>query len=68
MDYKPPFTLTNVMFDYATSITEKVGQINNYNNLNKMPILRKNNRIKSVHSTLAIEANSLSLSCVKHSD
>lgn len=65
MDYKPPFTLTNVMFDYATKITEKVGQINNYNNLNKMPILRKNNRIKSVHSTLAIEANSLSLKEVK---
>ena len=63
--YKPPFTLTSVMFDYAVNITEKIGQINNYNNLRKMPILRKNNRIQSVHSTLAIEANSLSLKQVK---
>lgn len=63
--YKPPFTLTSVMFDYAANITEKIGQINNYNNLRKMPILRKNNRIQSVHSTLAIEANSLSLKQVK---
>ena len=53
------------MFDYAANITEKIGQINNYNNLRKMPILRKNNRIQSVHSTLAIEANSLSLKQVK---
>lgn len=63
--YKPPFKLTSVMFDYAANITEKIGQINNYNNLRKMPILRKNNRIQSVHSTLAIEANSLSLKQVK---
>ena len=63
--YKPPFTLTSVMFDYAANIAEKIGQINNYNNLRKMPILRKNNRIQSVHSTLAIEANSLSLKQVK---
>ena len=63
--YKPPFTLTSVMFDYAANITEKIGQINNYNNLRKMPILRNNNRIQSVHSTLAIEANSLSLKQVK---
>ena len=63
--YKPPFTLTSVMFDYAANITENIVQINNYNNLRKMPILRKNNRIQSVHSTLAIEANSLSLKQVK---
>ena len=30
-----------------------------------MPILRKNNRIKSIHSSLSIEANSLSLEQVK---
>lgn len=30
-----------------------------------MPILRKNNKIKSIHSSLAIEANSLSLNQVK---
>lgn len=64
-DYKPPFSITNKMLDYISSIMEKLGKLDNYTNLNKMPILRKNNKIKSIHSSLAIEANSLSLNQVK---
>lgn len=30
-----------------------------------MPILRRNNRIKSIHSSLAIEANSLTFNQVR---
>ena len=63
--YKPPFTLTNQMLSLCISITEKIGRINNYQSLKRMPILRKNNKIKSIHSSLAIEANSLSLTQVK---
>ena len=63
--YKPPFTITNKMLSLCISITEKVSQINNYQLLKRMPILRKNNKIKSIHSSLAIEANSLSLNQVK---
>ena len=63
--YKPPFTITNKMLSLCISITEKVGQINNYQSLKRMPILRRNNKIKSIHSSLAIEANSLSLNQVK---
>ena len=63
--YKPPFTITNKMLSLCISITEKVGQINNYQSLKRMPILRKNNKIRSIHSSLAIEANSLSLNQVK---
>ena len=63
--YKPPFSITNRMLSLCISITEKVGQINNYQSLKRMPILRKNNKIKSIHSSLAIEANSLSLNQVK---
>ena len=44
---------------------EKIGKIDNYTNLEKMPNLRRNNKIKSIHSSLAIEANSLSLDQVK---
>ena len=65
MKYYPPYSITNTMLDYIGSIMEKIGQIKNYNNLNKMPVLRKNMRINSIHSTLAIEANSLSLKEVK---
>ena len=63
--YKPPFAITNQMVSLCISITEKIGNINNYQSLKRMPILRKNNKIKSIHSSLAIEANSLSLTQVK---
>ena len=64
-DYVPPFTITNTMLDRISSIMKKIGKLDNYKDLNKMPILRRNNRIKSIHSSLAIEANSLSLEQVK---
>ena len=64
-DYVPPFTITNVMLDRISSIMKKIGKLDNYRDLNKMPILRRNNRIKSIHSSLAIEANSLSFDEVK---
>ena len=63
--YEPPFTITNIMLDRISSIMKKIGKLDNYKDLNKMPVLRRNNRIKSIHSSLAIEANSLSLSQVK---
>lgn len=53
------------MIEYVSLIMEKIGKLSNYTNLDKMPILRRNNRIKSIHSSLAIEANSLSLNQVK---
>ncbi|MBQ4633873.1 MAG: Fic family protein, partial [Bacilli bacterium] len=63
--YIPPFTITNIMLDRVSSIMKKIGKLDNYKDLNKMPILRRNNRIKSIHSSLAIEANSLSFEQVK---
>ena len=65
INYVPPFTITNKMLDYVSNIMEKVGKLDNYTSFNKMPVLRENNRIKSIHSSLAIEANSLSLEQVK---
>lgn len=62
---KPPFNITNKMLNLAIAITEKMGKINNFSSLKRMPILRKNNKIKSIHSSLAIEANSLSLNQVR---
>lgn len=62
--YSPPFTITNEMLSLVSSIMEKVGKIDSFNNLYKYPMLRKQNRIKSIHSSCAIEANSLSLNQV----
>ena len=63
--YEPPFTITNIMLDRISSIMKKIGKLDNYKDLNKMPVLRRNNRIHSIHSSLAIEANSLSFNQVK---
>ena len=65
INYKPPYTITDKMLKYVSSIMEKIGKLDNYTAFNKMPILRRNNRIRSIHSSLAIEANSLSLGQVK---
>ena len=59
--YKPPFTITNSILSYVASVSEKVGRITVMSNMENKPHLRKNNRIKSIHSSLKIEANSLSL-------
>ena len=64
-EYKPPFHITNRMLTHVSSISEKLGKISHFHNLESKPHLRKNNRIKSIHSSLKIEANSLSLNEVK---
>lgn len=63
--YRPPFTITNEILSYVSSISEKIGRITTIGNIDAKPHLRKNNRIKSIHSSLKIEANSLSLGQVR---
>ena len=63
--YKPPFSISNYMLSKTISITEKLGQITTFNSLKRMPTLRRNNKIRSIHSSLVIEANSLSLNQVR---
>ncbi len=65
MHYEPPFTITNKMLMLIAQIAEKTGRISNYRAFESKPHLRRNNRIRSIHSSLAIEANSLSLDEVK---
>ncbi len=63
--YKPSFTISSYMLEKSISIANKIGKISFYESLERMPILRRNNKIKSVYSSLVIEANSLSLEQVK---
>ena len=63
--YQPPYTVTPKMLMLAAQISEKIGKISNYHSFETKPHLRKNNRIRSVWSSVAIEANSLSLDEVK---
>ena len=64
--YAPPFTITNTMLSLAAEIGEKTGRITSYRSFDTKPYLRRNNRIRSIHSSLAIEANSLTLDEVKN--
>lgn len=63
--YVTPFQITNEILSYVASISEKIGKMSAVNNLESKPHLRRNNRIKSIHSSLKIEANSLSLGQVR---
>lgn len=53
------------MLELVSNISEKVGKISSHRELESKPHLRKNNRIRSIHSSLKIEANSISLSEVR---
>ena len=64
-DYTPPFTITNTMLDCVASISEKIGKMSALKKLEAKPHLRKNNRIRSIYSSLRIEANSLSIGQVR---
>ena len=57
---KPPYEITQSILKLITSISEKIGEVN-ANYLNKQsPTLRKQNKIKTIHSSLQIEGNTLS--------
>lgn len=59
MAYIPPFTITTDILNLVASISEQVGQLK-ASALHASPQLRKQNRIKTITGTLAIEGNSLS--------
>ena len=63
--YIPPYTISDKMLELVSNISEKVGKISSHRELESKSHLRKNNRIRSIHSSLKIEANSLSLSEVR---
>lgn len=60
-DYKPPFHMTDKMTSLIAEISEQVGRITVLQEGTISPHLRLENRIRTIHSSLAIEHNSLSL-------
>lgn len=63
--YIPPYTISDRMLTLVSAISEKVGKVAFRKEFGSQPHLRKNNRIRSIHSSLKIEANSLSLRQVR---
>jgi len=57
---KPPYEITSLVLELISSISVKLGEVK-ANFLSKpQPKLRKQNRIKTIHSSLSIEGNTLS--------
>jgi len=60
--YTPPFTVTDEILHLVSEISEQIGTLNALlGERMPSPMLRKENQIKTIHSSLAIEHNSLSL-------
>ena len=60
-NYRPPFHMTDKMTSLIAEISEQVGRITVLQEGITSPHLRRENRIRTIHSSLAIEHNSLSL-------
>ncbi|WP_298394105.1 Fic family protein [Flavobacterium sp.] len=56
---KPPYEITSLILKLIASISEKIGQVNAVYLVKQSPQLRKQNRIKTIHSSLQIEGNTL---------
>ena len=58
---KPPFQITNTMIHEVAEIAEMVGKLTTTNQLSANHTLRRTNRIRTIHGSLAIEQNTLNL-------
>ena len=58
---KITFEITNQMIDSVAEIAELVGKLSATSSLSSNPTLRRSNRIRTIHGSLAIEQNTLSL-------
>lgn len=59
--YKPPYTISDPMIELVSEISELTGKVTAAQNLSSSPVLRRENQIRSIHSSLAIEQNTLTL-------
>ncbi|MCF8020627.1 MAG: Fic family protein [Vallitaleaceae bacterium] len=59
--YVPPYTITDMTVNLVSNITELITKITINDNMSNNPKLRRDNRIRTIHASLAIENNSLSL-------
>ena len=58
---KPPFEITNAIIGYVAEIAELTGKLSSTNKFSANPMLRRTNRIRTIHGSLAVEQNTLTL-------
>lgn len=56
---KPPYEINTKIMKLVSSISEKIGEVNASFLVKSSPSLRKQNKIKTIHSSLKIEGNTL---------
>ena len=61
MPYQPPFKLTNRMTTLVANIAELIGMWKAVNRNTLVPELRRGNRIRTIHASLAVEQNTLTI-------
>jgi Fic family protein len=59
LSMKPPYDISPKILKLITAISEKIGEVNANYLTKQSPQLRKQNRIKTIHSSLQIEGNTL---------
>lgn len=63
--YEPPYNITPKILALVAQISSKATRLELNSSLDNRPHLRRNNRIKSIHASLQIEANSLTINQVE---
>jgi Fic family protein len=59
--YKPPYILTSAILSFVADIGEAIGRYTSAADRYLTPQLRRKNRIRTIHASLAIENNTLTL-------
>lgn len=58
---KPPYEITTEIVKRIATISEKIGEVNATYLIKTNPTLRKQNQIKTIHASLGIEGNTLTI-------
>ena len=65
-EYKPPFTITNEILSYVSSISEKIGRITATSRLESQPHLRKIIELNLIRRTIPDKPNSRNQRYIKN--
>ena len=60
-NYQPPFVLSHQMLSHVADIAELLGRWKQAHQHEPVPKLRRDNRIQTIHASLAIEQNTLTI-------
>jgi len=60
MKYQPPYTITSEILNRVAAISEAIGRLTVLTDQARALRLRRINRVRTIHGSLAIEGNTLS--------